>query len=409
MGDKLDLENLEDASGSDGDEPSPLLKDAWLSLMGRSGADAGVPGAPREPQSVFDAELSAARTAGLFEADPQEGTGSDAGAGGSGQPASDLKPVDQAAGARGKLDEAAEKELEERTLRLLEQEEREAEAREQERERALRAERSIGTRLGDLTRQELEGIRMEVDGARRDPAAALLEAMSRKRILAMGEAHGSPSPQRELGAALMPRLKEAGATHLALELPTSEQEKLDRFMETGNPDDLPRDALYDWQRGGKRRDDYVAMLRSAREGGLKLVAIDTKGRTAFDSEGDRAMAERIGQILESDPANKVLFWVGNQHLHQDDGQGRLKDYKSAAEFLRESKWKDEMITVLEERQEDHDSALARVAGDRREAIAIPTDRAAQLGELNRSASGEALLTSRYKYWDLIILHPGRER
>jgi hypothetical protein len=192
------------------------------------------------------------------------------------------------------------------------------------------------------TRETAEKVRSEINEKGQDPAKVLPDLMRQNRVVAIGETHETPNPQRDLGAQEMADLKKSGATHLAIEAPASIQPQLDEYMRTGilDPNVLPpllRDA------------DYLKMLEAARASGLKITAVDQNRQYNEASDSDRPtphfadhgpyvdrddlMAKNVGKILDQDPANKVVFWVGSQHLNQSENPN--PHHKTAAELLKE--------------------------------------------------------------------------
>ena len=114
----------------------------------------------------------------------------------------------------------------------------------------------LSAHLG-ASRAEVIKSRAELDAKGVDPEPQLARIMKDVRVLGMGETHIAPNPQRELGASAMADLKNAGATHLAIEMDQGRQAVLDKYMKTGelNPADLPEKL---------QTPDYVNMLESAR-------------------------------------------------------------------------------------------------------------------------------------------------
>ncbi len=164
-----------------------------------------------------------------------------------------------------------------------------------------------------------------------EPTEVVKQLMAQNRVLGIGE-HHDPSfdEQRKLGPEIIAKAKEGGATHLAVELPTWFQPVLERFEKTGDFKEF--DERTPTMEG---KEDFKAILSAARENGLKIQAVDDRERYGEPevplAEREQAMASNINSILESDPNNKVVFWVGANHLARPQYPGSPK---TAAEQLR---------------------------------------------------------------------------
>lgn len=153
------------------------------------------------------------------------------------------------------------------------------------------------------------------------PDEPIVSAFDNHRVLIMMEAHRAPET-RYFGVRLLPALKAAGATHFAFE--SSLQIPLDKFARTGIL--YPHTEVYAFD------PSRAALLRTARELGLKLVAFDFAPRwylrsslaqqvqqrlqstEGLNRERERNMAENIMRlILRPDPSARVVVWTGEQH------------------------------------------------------------------------------------------------
>jgi hypothetical protein len=147
------------------------------------------------------------------------------------------------------------------------------------------------------------------DGA----AARLGQVVPERRILILGEEHPQPE-HRLLGARLLPHLRAAGITHLALE--TGAQAPLDEARRTGRVTPTTDGFSFEPQRAG--------LLRAALGADLPIVAFDLDREDSawlqahpeadLFIERERRMAEHITErILRPEPAARVLVWVGHGH------------------------------------------------------------------------------------------------
>ena len=180
-----------------------------------------------------------------------------------------------------------------------------------------------------VSKEAAEKVRAEINQNGQDPSSLLPELMKKNRVVAIGETHESPNPERDLGALAMADLKKAGATHLAIEAPERIQPELNEYMRTGKLDPKVLPPLL-------RDNDYLKMLEAARTSGLKITAVDANRKNPFAEREpyvnrDKYMADSVGEILDKNPANKVVFWVGSGHLEKSESP----NYKTAADLLKE--------------------------------------------------------------------------
>lgn len=141
--------------------------------------------------------------------------------------------------------------------------------------------------------------------------------MRAHRLVILGEEHHQ-SEHRAFGARVLPLLKRAGITHLALE--TNDQAHLDQAVrsQTVTP------ATDGWFTPEPQR---AALLRAAMALHLPIVAFDmdeVDDRAWIEEHPDesgkyreRRMAEHIiERILQKEPTARVLIWVGYGHAYK---------------------------------------------------------------------------------------------
>lgn len=145
----------------------------------------------------------------------------------------------------------------------------------------------------------------------------MLEQLVRAhRLVILSEEHHK-SEHRAFGARVLPMLKRAGITHLALE--TSNQARLDQAVKAR----AVTPATDGWFTAEPQR---AALLRTAIELHLPIVAFDMDEtdhawmEEHSDESGEfreRRMAEHIiERILQKEPAARVLIWVGYGHAYK---------------------------------------------------------------------------------------------
>jgi hypothetical protein len=173
------------------------------------------------------------------------------------------------------------------------------------------------------------------------PEAVVADAIRSHRAVVLQESHQGPETVR-YGAALVPGLRAAGATHLVFE--TYSQAPLDRFQRSGVFE--PDTVVYGFD---PARAD---LLRVARAEGLRLVAFDFPSGGAMrlllgslvrgfgrpddawlNRRREEYMAENVAGLLRRDPAARVVVWTGEQHAMRSMPAGFPWDHPPMAANL----------------------------------------------------------------------------
>ncbi len=223
------------------------------------------------------------------------------------------------------------------------------------------------------------------------PATALANALRKNRVLLVGEYHVQDSAHRELGAELMPQLKKAGLTHLAIEHSKDFKGKI--FTADGRLDTASLPELLQHR-------EFYRLLESARKAGVEVVPVDApySGRRDLIFR-NQTMDSEIAGILKKQE-NKVLFWVGNQHLRMlDSGDGPqvaalLKQRGlSVSTFYgqHDNFWREEPL---------------RQFFNPTRAVAVPTDKSPALSSMNwlhTDMPGHNV--HRFSEFDYVLSHP----
>ena len=140
------------------------------------------------------------------------------------------------------------------------------------------------------------------------PADYLHSKLQQNDIIFLGTTHKKPAIL-EFIAELIPSLKGLGVSHIGLEIPSNQQEKIDAFMLTGNGLD---NVQFHTQVDHPDYRNLFYVLRKA--GGPKPVAIDLP-YSKFDEDisRDEWMAQSLLAVIDKDPSGKMLVVVGNLH------------------------------------------------------------------------------------------------
>ncbi len=169
-----------------------------------------------------------------------------------------------------------------------------------------------------------------------DAVAYILDKLVDHDILFVGTVHRQPRIL-QLMAGVLPRLKQKGVTHLALEIASDQQGRIDRFMRTGRGlDEIRLHHAIDCQ-------GYRHLFRVLRQldpdNRPRVVAIDLP-LSQYDGAVSRNeyMAIRLASIVQSyapshDPSHsgvKILSMLGGSHvLRKLNWQNRLLKGRAA--------------------------------------------------------------------------------
>jgi uncharacterized iron-regulated protein len=137
------------------------------------------------------------------------------------------------------------------------------------------------------------------------PAEYIQSRLQQNDIVFLGTKHKQPEILRFV-AELIPTLRKQGVSHIGLEIPSDQQEKIDAFMQTG--DDLDKIQFHPQIDCPEYRNLLLILRKS---GGPAPVAIDLPySMHAGDISRDQWMARQLLRLL---PA-KILVVVGNLHI-----------------------------------------------------------------------------------------------
>lgn len=238
----------------------------------------------------------------------------------------------------------------------------------------------------------LDNIRKEVGAVGENPADALANALRKSRVVMVGEYHVQDSIHRELGAELMPELKKAGMTHLAIEHSSDFTGKI--FDAAGKLDTESLPELL-------RHREFFKLLEAAQREGIEVVPVDGSYNASRDLfYRNMQMDKNIATILEN-PKNKVLFWVGNKHLQMTDATGAGAQ---VAQLLRE---RNIPVTTFYGQHDNfwREEPLRNLFTPNRP-LAVPTASAPTLRSLNWLHPDEAgYAVHRFSEFDYVLMHP----
>jgi len=248
----------------------------------------------------------------------------------------------------------------------------------------------------------------EINEFGQKPESVLPKLMLETRVLGLGEMHSFPNPQRELGSVVMKDLRDAGATHIAIEAGSDKQDMLNKFMEPGGKLDVGAmpTMLQD--------QPYINLLNAAKESGIKIIAVDRRDGHENDNDAskkqilqengesrDQIMAGNIKKILEQDPSSKVVFWVGSFHLNRMEAKS---EQKTAADILRDNTSVITVDPLYDLLRGESFHALPELTAGLKQSVAISTSQAADVGAMPYGTAADT--SEPYdRDWDYIIAYP----
>ena len=144
------------------------------------------------------------------------------------------------------------------------------------------------------------------------PQSYVIEKLKSHDIVFLGTTHKKEAILKFV-ADLIPHLHEIGTTHLGLEIPSDQQGKIDRFLQTGRGlNDIKLHPKIDC---AEYRNLFIT-IRSLDQGKRPtVVALDLpKSMYQGETNRDEWMAHSIARIFHRNPNAKVLTVVGNFHI-----------------------------------------------------------------------------------------------
>lgn len=144
------------------------------------------------------------------------------------------------------------------------------------------------------------------------------------KVAVFGESHPVDEVRAELGRE-MPKLRELGFTHLAMEaLPSFRQPLIEKYYAgKASAEEVRRALAKDW---GWSPGTYMYLIDTAKENGIKIIAADLRvpssavnfttaaERTALrDQLREEQWASLIHDAIKEDPQSRVLLLAGKKH------------------------------------------------------------------------------------------------
>jgi hypothetical protein len=156
--------------------------------------------------------------------------------------------------------------------------------------------------------------------------------IAEKRVVWLGELHGTrEAPQLFLGLVKLVSQRHTAPPIVALEIPSTEQGAIDRYLESGDDAILRSSAFFKGELKDGRSSEAIAKLLS------QLRAEKKAAVCCFDSflattpqERDTAMAQNLLRCAKKIPDSKLVVLSGNVHASVVEGTSWDPKYRPAA-------------------------------------------------------------------------------
>ncbi len=185
-----------------------------------------------------------------------------------------------------------------------------------------------------------------------DTISYTLKKFETNDIVLLGTSHKQP-PILNFISNLIPELHHADVSHICLEIPSDQQEKINSYLVTG-------DGLSDIQIWSTIDcPEYRLILDNIRklppDKKITPIAIDLpESRFKEDISRDEYMAQRISGLLKDDSCKKMMVVMGNLHmLKKLDWEDHIKSgHKAIREYLSISNPEIKMFSIAQVIDED---------------------------------------------------------
>ena len=146
----------------------------------------------------------------------------------------------------------------------------------------------------------------------KEPQSYVLQKLSSHDIVFLGTRHKREAILKFVSG-LIPRLHEAGTTHIGLEISSDQQDNIESFLQDGNGlDQIKIHPLIDC---AEYRTLFTTIRSLSQSKRPAPVALDLpKSMYKWEINRDEWMARSIAKIFHRNPNAKVLAVVGNLHI-----------------------------------------------------------------------------------------------
>jgi hypothetical protein len=162
--------------------------------------------------------------------------------------------------------------------------------------------------------------------------------IAEKRVVWLGELHGTcEAPQLFLGLVKLVSRRHTAPPIVALEIPSSEQGAIDRYLATGDDSTLRSSVFFSGKlKDGRSSEAMVKLLSQLRaEKTAAVYCFDSPGATT-PQERDTAMAQSLHRCAKKFPNSKLVVLSGSVHSRIVEGTSWDPNYRPAAFELRKT-------------------------------------------------------------------------
>lgn len=187
--------------------------------------------------------------------------------------------------------------------------------------------------LAESSSTHIKAHAVEISAA--DPAAALLPILKDRRVITIGEIHGTvemPHFALEVSRLLLNADRDVA---LGLEIPINHQEYIDEARASGSAVKLRETPFFQrpFQDGRSSRAMADLIVESGRLPNLAVFAFDRSDLSLSLKERDQQMAENVLEFMARHPRHIVILFAGNLHTKSTIGTPFDAEFRPAGYFL----------------------------------------------------------------------------
>jgi hypothetical protein len=256
-------------------------------------------------------------------------------------------------------------------------------------DKATPAEVKFMTERGGVSgSQEADSVKAQMARTAVDPEAALVKAVQDNRVVGFADMHVRQGAYFQFLIDEMPKLKAAGVTDIALEMPKTWQKDINDWTPEGQKEMNSR--LTDGQ-------SLLDVVDAAKKAGLTVSAVDEYYTGPGDNifSRDKTMADNIEQILQ-DLNKKVLYFVGAEHL--SIGFRRATTIPTTAQRLRDD---NVSVDTFYQQIPSLPDGMVKSTRDLTRPVSVDTKEADLLGAVRTTGFGQPP----YGNFDNVIFYP----
>ena len=156
--------------------------------------------------------------------------------------------------------------------------------------------------------------------------------IAEKRVIWLGEMHGTrEAPELFLGLVRLVSSHHTAPPVVALEIPTTDQRAIDRYLANGNEAFLRSSAFFKSEiKDGRSSVALVRLLSQLRTEKTAAVFCFDAAEATSPQERDTAMARNLRKSAKKFPKSKLLVLSGNVHASVVEGTSWDPAYRPAA-------------------------------------------------------------------------------